>query len=57
MSSNEYVCYSTNLFMYLRGMKFKPKKTGVNRRTGRTYVVFDLTQDLSKALALWSIKN
>lgn len=55
MKVNEYVCWSPPLYMFLRGKKIAAKKTGIHRQNGKTYVVFDVTEELSAALREWKL--
>lgn len=53
MTSNEFVCWSPQLYMFLRGKRIASKKTGIHRQNGKTYVVFDIDENLESALREW----
>ena len=53
LNKTEFVFHSPALFMFLRGKGIRPKKTGINRTTGKTYAVYARTEEIKCALDEW----
>jgi hypothetical protein len=52
--TQDFVCYSPPLFMYLLGKGIQGFSTGVHKETHKHYTVFKSSPELSQALTEWS---
>lgn len=49
-----YSCYSINMLRFIKAHSIKPVSKGVNGNTGKTFWVFETTDELSAVLKTWS---
>ena len=49
-----YSCYSINMLRFIKAHSIRPVSKGVNHNTGKTFWVFELTDELSVVLTKWT---
>jgi hypothetical protein len=49
-----YSCYSINQLRFIKAHGIKPVSKGVNKNTGKTFWVFEVTDELSNVLTTWT---
>lgn len=53
-SKKYYKCFSYNLKKFIGVHGIKPLSSGVHQETGKTYFVYEMNQELSRILTIWT---